>query len=102
MRESECHSLETLRKHPPATPIIRQAQSDFKVPGTDHIIAKGTQIFVDLYSLHRDPDNFPDPERFDPDRFAPEEVKKRNPMAFIPFGEGIYQTDKDILVQCSA
>ena len=41
---------------------------------------------VPMHAIHNDPEYFPDPDRFDPNRFTPEECKKRNPMTFLPFG----------------
>ncbi len=41
-----------------------------------------------IYSIHTDSEIYNDPEKYDPDRFSPDEMKKRHPLAFLPFGEG--------------
>ena len=51
-------------------------------------VPKEAMIIMDIYNLHQDPDQFPDPDRFDPDRFLPESVAKRHPFAYIPFSAG--------------
>mgnify|MGYP001793427362 CR=1 FL=1 len=49
---------------------------------------KGTPIFVPVYSIHRDPKVWPDPQKFDPIRFSPEAKQTRDPYTYMPFGHG--------------
>ncbi|XP_023238254.1 cytochrome P450 3A19-like [Centruroides sculpturatus] len=51
-------------------------------------IPKGMSIQVPVYWLHRDPDNWENPEEFRPERFAPENGNKHNPLSWQPFGVG--------------
>ena len=51
-------------------------------------VPKGTLIVLGIYALHRDPNQFPEPEKFDPDRFLPENAAKRHPYAYVPFSAG--------------
>ncbi len=51
-------------------------------------LGAGTSVVVPLWMIHRDPDNFPNSHIFDPDRFLPENMKKRHPYSFIPFSSG--------------
>lgn len=79
---------ESLRKYPTLGNLMRIAVADYKVPGTEIIIKKGQQIIISPYAIQNDPDYYENPEVFNPDRFLPEEVKKRNQYAYLPFGEG--------------
>ncbi|KAL1140944.1 hypothetical protein AAG570_000872 [Ranatra chinensis] len=79
---------ETLRKYPIFNFLHRKATSAYNIPGTDIVLETGTRVFVPVYSIHHDPNYYPDPERFDPDRFTEEEIAKRPAEAYIPFGIG--------------
>jgi cytochrome P450 family 4 len=43
---------------------------------------------VPIYQLHQNPDEFPNPEKFNPDNFLPERTANRHPYAYIPFSAG--------------
>ena len=76
---------ETLRKYP-ALPILnRECTMDYRIPGTNLTIEKGTAIVISLLGIHRDEKHFPEPERYNPDRFTDEAFASR---AYLPFGEG--------------
>ncbi len=77
---------EALRLHPSAYITSRSAAHDTEVGG--YAIPKGGVLATSFHALHRHPDLWPDPDRFDPDRFLPEAVKARDPYAYLPFGGG--------------
>jgi cytochrome P450 len=77
---------ETLRVHPPGWLLPRQALEDDAVDGVS--IPKGAVALITVYFLHRHPDYWSEPERFDPERFTPERDEPRHAMAYLPFGLG--------------
>lgn len=79
---------ETLRKYPPSIVLKRCAQIDYEIPDTDLVIEKGVTVLIPVFAIHHDSNYYPDPEKFDPNRFTAEETKKRHPMTWLPFGEG--------------
>ncbi|XP_037954045.1 probable cytochrome P450 6a23 [Teleopsis dalmanni] len=80
--------FENLRKHPVFPFDIRVCTKDYVVPDSKHIIEKNTSVIIPTAAIHYDPEIYPNPEQFDPERFSVDEVKKRHPMAFLGFGDG--------------
>lgn len=78
---------ESLRLHPPVTVISRCCTEDIKLPD-GRVIPKGVICLISIFGTHHNPLVWPDPEVYDPFRFEPENVKKRSPLAFIPFSAG--------------
>ncbi|KAK7789224.1 hypothetical protein R5R35_007049 [Gryllus longicercus] len=79
---------ESLRKYPPLPVLMRVCTKTFTEPETGALIEKGTPVQIPVYALHHDPEFYPDPARFDPDRFTEEQKAKRPNFVFLPFGEG--------------
>lgn len=77
---------EGMRLYPPAHAFGRIALADDEVLG--YRIPKGSTVFFSVWGLHRDPRYWPDPERFDPDRFASGREQDRPRLAYMPFGAG--------------
>ncbi|XP_076271101.1 putative cytochrome P450 6a20 isoform X2 [Rhynchophorus ferrugineus] len=79
---------ETLRKYPPGGNLPRVCSKTYRVPGTDVVIEKGTKVQIPVWGIQMDPEYYPDPETFDPERFTADNKAKRPEMTFLPFGEG--------------
>ncbi|XP_037794092.1 uncharacterized protein LOC119589564 [Penaeus monodon] len=78
---------ETLRIYPPVPSFVtREAGLTREVDGVT--IPSGVNVTVPVWHIHHDPALWPDPEKFDPDRFLPEMKKGRPSLAWMPFGAG--------------
>jgi cytochrome P450 len=77
--------LETVRLYPPIYNEIRRTEDD--IDFGSHRVPKGSTIVVWIYATHRDARWFPEPERFNPARFA-SPSSSRPPAAYLPFGLG--------------
>ncbi|KAH8394658.1 hypothetical protein KR222_001274 [Zaprionus bogoriensis] len=79
---------ETLRMYSIASILIRRTIEDFKVPGSSFVLEAGTPVVIPVDAIHHDPDIYPEPDKFDPDRFSAEAVEQRHSAAFLAFGAG--------------
>ncbi|XP_064145728.1 thromboxane-A synthase isoform X5 [Loxodonta africana] len=77
---------ETLRLYPPAFRFTRESAKDCKLLG-QHIPA-GAVVEMAVGALHHDPEHWPQPEAFDPERFTAEAQRRRRPFTYLPFGAG--------------
>ncbi|KAL6418467.1 hypothetical protein ACFW04_012069 [Cataglyphis niger] len=79
---------ETLRMYPPLGYLNRMPSETYKVPNFDLVIEKDTPIYIPMLGLHYDPEYFPNPNKFDPERFNEENKRDRPACVYFPFGEG--------------
>nr|XP_046234586.1 cytochrome P450 3A27-like [Scatophagus argus] len=77
---------ESLRLYPPAPRLERIAKQTVKIKGIT--IPKDMLVMTPVYALHRDPELWPQPEEFKPDRFSKENRQSINPYTYLPFGLG--------------
>ncbi|KAI8981092.1 cytochrome P450 [Pilobolus umbonatus] len=78
---------ETLRLHPPVRVLGKYCKKDCIVPG-GYKVKAGDSLLVHVHCLHRNEKEFPDPEKFDPDRWTSEEEQKRSRFSWLPFSTG--------------
>ena len=69
--------------------LMRRTAEDVDLGGTH--LPPGTEVIISPHAMHHNPALYPDPERFDPDRWAPERARRLPKGAFVPFGGGIHQ-----------
>lgn len=79
---------ETLRKHPSVPILVRECTKDYKIPDTEVFVKKGEILLIPITAIQNDPEFFPNPERFDPDRFSPTEKAGRDNFLHLAFGGG--------------
>jgi cytochrome P450 family 6 len=83
---------ETLRKYPILSFLKRNCCSDYELPaptGTGTItLPAGTGVYIPVLALHYDLTYFPEPHKFDPERFTEENKHSRPNYTYLPFGEG--------------
>ena len=79
---------ESLRMIPPVPSLPRRALKDFEFGG--YRIPAGTAVSVSPAWTHQMPEYWPEPEKFDPLRFEPEQVRARHRFAWVPFGGGAH------------
>ncbi|XP_011066198.1 PREDICTED: cytochrome P450 4C1 [Acromyrmex echinatior] len=77
---------EALRLYPSVYFISRITSEDVKFKS--YIIPAKTIVHLNIYGLHRDPNFWPNPEIFDPDRFLSENIRNRHPYSYLPFSAG--------------
>ncbi|XP_018360885.1 PREDICTED: cytochrome P450 4C1 [Trachymyrmex cornetzi] len=76
---------EALRLYPSVPFISRICGEDVKLQS--YLIPAGT-THINIYAIHRNPNFWPNPEVFNPDRFLPEQIRNRHPYSYIPFSAG--------------
>jgi len=89
LRYTEMVLAESMRLYPPAWAMGRRALRDFAL-GPYWLPAR-TTVLMSQYVMHRDPRYYPDPLRFDPERFTPQAKAARPKLAYFPFGAGTRQ-----------
>lgn len=80
--------LESQRLYPAVPTLSRMAAETVELGG--YKIRKGSHLMLSVWSMHRDPRWFEEPERFEPERFQPERQRQMRPHSYLPFGAGIH------------
>ncbi|KAJ8929787.1 hypothetical protein NQ314_017489 [Rhamnusium bicolor] len=79
---------ETLRRYPFGPFLNRKCKEDYVIKETGLVIEKGTPILIPIDGIHNDPEYYPEPEKFDPDRFIDGNKQNSQSCTYLPFGMG--------------
>lgn len=84
---------ETLRLYPPGYILTRICTKDYQLVAkksneNDLLVSKGTIVVIPVVGVHMDPEYFPNPRKFNPDRFSDENKADIVPGTYMPFGSG--------------
>jgi cytochrome P450 len=91
---------ESMRLYPPAWALQRTALNDCEIGG--YVVPKDSQVLMSQYVMHRDPRYFPDPERFDPERWTAQARSSRPQFSYFPFGGGLRRCIGDVFAMMEA
>ncbi|KAJ8721677.1 hypothetical protein PYW07_002452 [Mythimna separata] len=86
MKYLECCIKESMRLYPSVPFISRNITKEVVIAG--YTIPKNTFVNIHVFDIHRDPEVYPEPEKFRPERFLPQNTVGRNPYSYIPFSAG--------------
>ncbi len=86
LKYTEMVLAESMRLYPPAWALGRPAVNDCEIGG--YFVPKKSLVLMSQYVMHHDERYFPDPLRFDPERWKPEERERRPQFSYFPFGGG--------------
>lgn len=86
MKYLECCIKESMRLYTTVPNIARKISEEVEING--YKVPAGTSVCIQMFYLHRNPEYFPDPLTYNPERFRPENCIGRHPFAFIPFSAG--------------
>nr|XP_018904207.1 PREDICTED: probable cytochrome P450 6a20 [Bemisia tabaci]XP_018904208.1 PREDICTED: probable cytochrome P450 6a20 [Bemisia tabaci] len=84
----QCVIDEALRKYPAIGRMERVSKDAYELSDISFTMKKNTMINIPVYAFHHDPKYFPNPHRFDPDRFSEENKHNILPGTYLPFGDG--------------
>lgn len=74
--------------HPPIPVLNRVCTKRYAIPDSDLTLNVGEKLIIPAHSLHYDPAYYPNPDVFDPERFAEKNDMSRPLGTFVPFGDG--------------
>ena len=79
---------ESLRKYPPAVRLNRITSQKYQLGTTGITLDEGSNVNILVYAIHHNSEYYPSPDKFNPERFLPENLDQIKPFTYLPFGSG--------------